>query len=67
MPVYSGAALVPAARRIVETVLAVQAGEKVCIVTDTERPAAITEALMGAGVSSGAEGLDGRSQVSPAR
>jgi len=55
MPVYSGAALVPAARRIVETVLAVQAGEKVCIVTDTERPAAITEALMGAGVSSGAE------------
>lgn len=55
MSVYSGAALVPTARRIVETVLAVRAGEKVCILTDTEMPSAITEALMGAGVSSGAD------------
>lgn len=55
MSAYSEAAMMPTARRIIETVLAVQPDEKLCIVTDTERPSSITEALMGAGFAAGAD------------
>ncbi len=44
-----------AARMVVERVLAVKPGEGVCIITDTERPRTITEALAMAAASAGAE------------
>jgi len=55
MPAYAEAATIPAARRIVEMVLAVKRGEKVCIVTDTERSERITSALLSASISVGAD------------
>jgi leucyl aminopeptidase (aminopeptidase T) len=50
-----GIQMAPTARRIVEAVLAVKAGENVCIVTDTECPHTITEALAQAARGAGAE------------
>ncbi len=47
--------MAPTARRIVDTVLAVKPGENVCIVTDTECPHTITEALAQAARGAGAE------------
>ena len=50
-----GIQMAPTARRIVETVLAVKPGENVCVVTDTECPHTITEALAQAARGAGAE------------
>ena len=50
-----GIQMAPTARRIVDTVLAVRPGENVCIVTDTECPHTITEALAQAARGAGSE------------
>ncbi len=50
-----GIQMAPIARRIVDTVLAVKSGEHVCIVTDTECPPTITEAVAVAARAAGAE------------
>jgi len=50
-----GIQMAPTARRIVETILAVKPGENVCVVTDTECPQTITQAVAMAARAAGAE------------
>lgn len=47
--------MVPMARTIVEQILRVKPGEKVCIYTDTQRPESITQLLAGSARAAGAE------------
>ncbi len=47
--------MVPMARLIVEQILGVKPGEKVCIFTDTQRPQNITQLLAGSARAAGAE------------
>ncbi|HEY8417699.1 MAG TPA: hypothetical protein VIK93_06655 [Limnochordales bacterium] len=49
--------MIPTARRIVVDLLAVAPGERVCIVTDHERPREVTEALLSVIEYVGAEGV----------
>ena len=54
-PVLQLMPLMPTARRVVEDILGVRPGEQVCVVTDTDRPGAVTAALAGAARHAGAE------------
>ncbi|MGH7408939.1 MAG: hypothetical protein ACREKF_13150, partial [Candidatus Methylomirabilales bacterium] len=47
--------MAPTARMIIETILKVQPGEQVCLVTDTECPRSITEAIAAMAAAAGAE------------
>ena len=47
--------MIPAAKTVVDQVLGLKAGEKVVLLTDTERPPTITQALAQAVMSAGAE------------
>jgi len=47
--------MAPTARMIIETLLKVQPGEQVCLVTDTECPRSITEAIAAMAAAAGAE------------
>jgi leucyl aminopeptidase (aminopeptidase T) len=50
-----GIQMAPTARRIVETILAVKPNEQVCVVTDTECPSSITQAVAMAARAAGGE------------
>ena len=49
--------MAPMARVIVERILGVKPGEKVCIFTDTQRPQSITQLLAGSVRTAGAEAV----------